>query len=125
LNLTIGPREPRTKMTFPWQRRFSLRTVFALMLLLCLVLSVSYYFVFRPRATLRGPSLRLHANGSVTHGLNTGQPLSEEALSGLLDRAIEQFQEASGQPVGATRPDAAKIWDAAVGPSVTLDTHRQ
>lgn len=123
--IVSGPRWIRFKAPFRWVLQFGLRTIFALLLLISVVLTIAYYGYFRNRRALAGPTLYLHADDTVSLSRDGGQPLSGESLSSVLDRAMKRYRSAVGETGDKVERWGWASWENPYGPPVTVVAHPQ
>jgi hypothetical protein len=120
-----APRGVRIQAPVRWVLRFGLRTVFVLLLLICLALAAAYYGYFRTRSALAGPTLHLLADDTVSLSRVAGQPLSADSLSGMLNRAMKRYRIAVGETGDKVRRYGWADWENPYGPPVTVVAHPQ
>jgi hypothetical protein len=121
--IVIEPRWRRMKAPVRRVLQYGLRTVFALMLLICVALTVAYYTHFRTRRALAGPRLHLHADNTVSLSRKADRPLADESLAGVLERAMKRYRAAAGETGDEVKRADWASWQNPYGPPVTVVAH--
>jgi len=119
------PRWLRIKVPVRWGLRFGLRSVFALLLVMCVALTVAYYGHFRNRTALAGPSLYLHSDNTVSLSRKADHPLADESLSDVLEEAMKRYRLAVGETGDEVERCGWASWENPYGPPVTVVAHPQ
>jgi hypothetical protein len=85
----LARRGPRKKPSFRRWLRFSLRTLLLTVTVICVVLAAAYYHLIRQLP--RGPTIRLHANGTASVDRRLGLPWIGPDLAKILDEAAIRY----------------------------------
>jgi hypothetical protein len=111
------PRRSRTGVSLRRSLQFRLRTMFVVVLLVCGVLSVIYYDLFKKSPA--GPIIRLRRDGSVSIDGKAELPLSGAPLSEALTEASQRYWALDDKSRRMT-DTLSGDWDQMPGPRVTL-----